>query len=152
MWYTKEEWRDMGIGFEQAKAVRCATVESFQPCAVADRKATIRYALLVVLREESKFVKKRNMICQTNNPSMDKDHQQQQQQHPSDENHIVPCIQCYQNQLASLYQAATQKSRDKAYLNGRRCEAEVNGYPLAVCSGRAIPRSNNRTILAAIFA
>jgi hypothetical protein len=131
LWLSDDDWDEMRQDYFQAKRKKCPSVEQSQPYRMADRKATIRYAQLVVLREQQKFRKSlrrwNEMIL-----SLGKDPAARTAaSNPlptSSSAQPFPCWNCFHERVGCLYRMAAKKSRTEAQGLARLCEIEVRSY------------------------
>jgi hypothetical protein len=133
VWISDDDWDEMRKDFFQAKRNKCPTVELSQPYRMADRKATIRYAQLVVLREEQKFRKSlRNWNKTVLSLGKDPATRTAATKRPpiSSSAHPFPCWNCFHERVACLYRTATKKSRMDALDLAMLYEAEARFYHL----------------------
>lgn len=144
MWLTGEDWDRIRNDFYNAKNQQCPSVKRYQPPATLDRKATIRYVQLAVLREQAKLEHERQKMeagrelldgkrrsfledCQRRHLYSGENYPHTKG-HSSIHHQPYCCVSCGQDRLAAVYHSATKKSRDEAYHAGLLVEAELIGY------------------------
>lgn len=130
-WISDEEWERMRQNFWEAKRRKCPTVEMSQPYRISDRKATIRYTRLVVLREHNHTNGTRQQQQQWNSDGkrIESNDEADNKATTNRNNHsTIPCQNCLADRISCLYRSAAKKSRMEAQETARLCEKEAQGY------------------------
>jgi hypothetical protein len=139
-WITDQDWEEMRQEFFRAKRNKCPTVEMSQPYRMADRKATIRYARLVVLREEQKFrqsLQQWKEVATTATTTTTTATQSGKENHAESNvkpaaaaatSEKFPCWTCWEHRMACLYRMAAKKSVLEAQEQARLCAKEMQRY------------------------